>query len=119
MQSQLTEKQHVAKANNDRPRPLSRSFHIVAWLEGVSYLLILFVTMPLKYMMDIPEANKVVGMAHGVLFVAYVALALEQMFSNDYSKRWGFYALIASVIPFGAFVFAARHQKAAQAQTPE
>jgi integral membrane protein len=79
-------------------------FRRVALLEGVSFLLILFVTMPLKYIWDIPEPTYYIGMAHGVLFVGYVVLAF---YAHVYAK-WNFLTLflvlLASLIPFGTFV---------------
>ena len=53
-----------------------QTFKIVSYLEGISYLLILFVTMPLKYIWDMPDANFFIGMAHGILFLLYIALAV-------------------------------------------
>ncbi|WP_281614372.1 DUF3817 domain-containing protein [Flammeovirga sp. SubArs3] len=45
---------------------------LIALLEGISFLLILFVSMPLKYITDIHESNKIIGMGHGVLFILYM-----------------------------------------------
>lgn len=50
--------------------PVSR-FRIVAFWEGISYLLLLFVAMPLKYGLGIDMAVRTVGMAHGLLFLGY------------------------------------------------
>ena len=75
---------------------------IVGFLEGCSYLLLGF-TMILKYKFMLPKPNYVVGMFHGLLFIAYVALVIKVAMS----KKWGFlttfWALIASLIPFGTF----------------
>jgi len=76
---------------------------IVGFIEGLSYLLLLGVAMPLKYLAGQPEMVRVVGMAHGVLFVAYVLLVLYVMFDLSWSLWKGFLALSASVIPFGTF----------------
>ena len=82
--------------------PLNR-FRILALLEGISYLL-LGITMPLKYMLDIKEPNYIVGMVHGVLFMAYVVIAFQCI----YRYKWGFLTAIwvftASLIPFGTFI---------------
>ena len=51
-----------------------RTLRILGNVEGVSYLLLLGVAMPLKYAFGLPLAVKIVGMAHGVLFLAYCAL---------------------------------------------
>ncbi len=78
------------------------SFRMIAFFEGSSYVLLLF-TMILKYRFDIPEPNLVVGMAHGVLFIAYVLILL---FAAR-QKRWGLgkisLAFILSLVPFGTF----------------
>lgn len=75
---------------------------ILAIMEGVSYILF-GITMPLKYMMGIPEPNYVVGMAHGVLFILYCL----QVFQVGIQKKITFGQMIlfwiASLIPFGTF----------------
>lgn len=77
---------------------------IVGFLEGVSYLLLLGVCMPLKYGLDIPEPTKVVGMAHGVLFVYYCLLVIWVAIQNHWPLWNTFWALVASLLPFGPFV---------------
>ncbi|WP_378187953.1 DUF3817 domain-containing protein [Aquimarina sp. W85] len=79
------------------------TFKIVSYLEGISFLLILFVTMPLKYFLDMPEANKTIGMAHGLLFVAYVCLTIMVKNSKDWDYKTLGIVLICSIIPFGTF----------------
>lgn len=83
---------------------LLKRFRQVAVLEGISYLLLLFIAMPLKYMADMPEAVKYIGWAHGVLFVLY-ALLLVQCWQN---YRWSFskaaFIFVASLLPFAPFV---------------
>ncbi|CAN5425701.1 DUF3817 domain-containing protein [soil metagenome] len=76
---------------------------IVAFMEGVSFLLLLFVTMPAKYILGIPEPNQIVGMAHGVLFILYIYVVFKasREFSWKYSQT--FLALLASIVPFGTF----------------
>jgi len=76
---------------------------VLAFLEGVSFLLILFVTMPLKYLMEIPEPNQVIGMAHGVLFIAYVVMVLLAAKIYKWPMATTFWSLAASIIPFGTF----------------
>lgn len=83
-------------------------FRIIAFLEGISFILILAVSMPLKYLYDMPEPNQVIGMAHGLLFVLYCFLALG--LTIEY--KWPFKALlilfVASILPFGTFYFVPR-----------
>jgi len=82
--------------------PLYR-FRILALVEGVSYLLILFVTMPMKYYMGIGILNKIVGWGHGILFVIYIILAFEILIRRRINFWQFLRVLIASIIPFGAF----------------
>ncbi|MFK7922625.1 MAG: DUF3817 domain-containing protein [Bacteroidia bacterium] len=76
---------------------------LIAFAEGVSFLLILFVTMPLKYAFDQPLPNKVIGMIHGVLFVLYIVLVLMVKIERDWSIKTLLLAWAASIIPFGTF----------------
>ncbi|MEP2772229.1 MAG: DUF3817 domain-containing protein [Fulvivirga sp.] len=75
---------------------------LIAILEGISYLL-LGITMPIKYMMDIPEPNFIVGMAHGLLFISYILLCLMAIFKYKWGLKTSMLTLVASLIPFGTF----------------
>lgn len=81
-----------------------RILRYVALFEGLSLLLLLFVAMPLKYIMGKPFLVEVVGMAHGILFVAFILLAgLVHVV-----KKWSFFettwlVMLSSFIPFGTF----------------
>ena len=76
---------------------------LLALLEGISYLVLLGIAMPLKYYYDKPNAVKIVGMAHGILFVLYCInlLIVHVKFKWNMGKTIG--AFIASLIPFGTF----------------
>jgi len=78
-------------------------FRIISYLEGISYLLILFVTMPLKYLFDSPEPNKIIGMAHGVLFLLYIVFAIIIKSEKQWSYKTLGIVLVCSIIPFGTF----------------
>ncbi|SHJ15074.1 integral membrane protein [Hymenobacter daecheongensis DSM 21074] len=75
----------------------------VGFLEGVSFLVLLGIAMPLKYAAGLPEAVRVVGMAHGVLFVLYVLLVVQVSLELGWSWRKALLALVVSVVPFGTF----------------
>jgi integral membrane protein len=77
---------------------------IVGFLEGISYLLLLGLAMPLKYGADIPQLISPIGMAHGVLFVAYILLVLINWYKFKWRFSKAFLAGIASLLPFGTFV---------------
>ena len=78
-------------------------FRRVAFAEGVSYLVLLFIAMPLKYGLDMPLAVKYVGWAHGVLFVAYIAFGGLAALKDKWSIQFSAVAFIASLVPFGTF----------------
>ena len=77
---------------------------VVGLLEGISYLVLLGICMPLKYVFEMPEATSVVGMVHGLLFIAYCALVMIVASEHKWSNMMTFWALLASVLPFGTFV---------------
>jgi len=79
--------------------------------EGISFLVLLGIAMPLKYFAGLPMAVKIVGYIHGFLFVAFVILALEA--KSLYSKSFGWLAaaFLASLLPFGTFIMDARWKK--------
>ena len=75
-------------------------FRIISIIEGLSYLLLVFIAMPLKYMFDYPMAVKVVGMSHGVLFILFFVALVMAM--NKYKWKFlGFQLFVYSLIPFG------------------
>lgn len=76
---------------------------IIAFIEGISFLMILFVTMPLKYMYQMPNPNKIIGLVHGLLFVLYVLATIQAKIEYNWSNKKFFLVLLASVIPFGTF----------------
>jgi len=78
-------------------------FKITSFLEGVSYLLLLFAGMPLKYIGNNDVLVKALGMPHGILFMAYIVLALIISRKLKWSVTTTLFALIAAVIPFGTF----------------
>ena len=76
---------------------------IIGYLEGISYLLFA-VTMPLKYMYGIKEPNYYVGMIHGVLFILYIAAALQNIVALRWNYKISLSVLAASLIPFATFI---------------
>jgi len=90
--------------NSDLNSKLLQFLRIIGLVEGVSFLIILFVTMPLKYIWEMTEPNKIVGMAHGVLFIGYCVLVVLVGFRFKWKLLTIFWALLASIIPFGTFV---------------
>jgi len=78
-------------------------FRIIAFLEGISYILLLFIATPVKYLFDEPQYVKLLGMPHGLLFIIYVILAFMINSEMKWDKSTLFKVLVASVIPFGTF----------------
>jgi len=76
----------------------------LALLEGISYLLLFGLGMPLKYWADIPGPNYVIGLAHGILFVAYLIWVLIVGRKYSWSFLTFFWSGLASLLPFGTFV---------------
>ncbi|MDP5027504.1 MAG: DUF3817 domain-containing protein [Flavobacterium sp.] len=80
-----------------------KSFRTIALLEGLSLLALLFFAMPMKYIAENPIYVKNIGMAHGLLFILYIAFAI--LIKNE--QKWNFKTFLivclASVIPFGTF----------------
>jgi integral membrane protein len=81
-----------------------RRFRLVAFLEGLSFVVLLFLAMPLKYWADLPIAVRIVGMLHGLLFLAFVVSLFEVALKRSWPPaRWGL-AFLSSLVPFGTFV---------------
>lgn len=87
---------------------LLKAFRATALLEGISYIVLLFIAMPLKYLLAMPLMVRYVGWAHGVLFVFYFALLAIVFFK----QRWPLWKVvvsaIASLLPFGTFFLDAK-----------
>ena len=81
---------------------------VIGFWEGVSFLVLLGIAMPLKYVWGEPGAVRVVGMAHGILFMLYVWAAIQAPLEHDWNwKRTGL-VLLASLLPAGPFVVDAK-----------
>ena len=78
-------------------------FRVVSFLEGTSYLLLLFLAVPIKYWMDDPQYVKLLGMPHGLLFVTYLVIAFLIKSELKWNNKTLGVVILASVIPFGTF----------------
>jgi integral membrane protein len=79
------------------------NFRIIGFIEGISYLLLLFIAMPLKYMVGIAVATKIVGMAHGLLFIVFLIILMQAAQKHNFSLKDSAVFFIASLLPFGTF----------------
>jgi len=98
--------------NKDKKK--NNSVDQLRWIgnaEGISFLVLLFIAMPLKYIFDYPMAVKINGWVHGFLFIVYIAAVLR----TAYLIKWNFMrvgiALTASLIPFATFFLDKRLKK--------
>ena len=82
---------------------LFNSFRIVALLEGLSYILLLFIAVPIKHFGGDPTYVKLLGMPHGVLFLGYIILAIMVGQELKWNAKTLGIVLVASIIPFGTF----------------
>ena len=82
-----------------------QTLRVVGLLEGLSFLLLLFIAMPMKYMFDNPVLVKYVGMGHGVLFILFLIVLFAVCEKQKWSITIFLMGLAASILPFGPFVF--------------
>ena len=87
--------------------PLSR-LRLVGLLEGLSFLVLLLIAMPLKYAAGQPLAVRYVGMAHGILFLLYLLAIMPVALDHRWNWKTAALAVLASVLPAGPFVFDAK-----------
>jgi len=78
-------------------------FKIVSFLEGISYILLLFIAVPIKYLQGNPEYVKLLGMPHGLLFVAYIIIAIMLKYELNWNGKTFSIVCLLSILPFGTF----------------
>ena len=78
-----------------------KAFRVISLLEALSFVILLLVAMPIKYILGNPELVRIVGMAHGILFVLYILGAL--LFKNklNWSNQILVVVILCSIIPLG------------------
>ncbi len=93
-------------------------FRKIAIAEGISFLTLLFIAMPLKYLAGLPIAVLIAGSLHGLLFISFIILAFEV--KGDYKKgsAWLGRAFLASILPFGTFIADKQWKKEEAGQLP-
>ena len=80
-----------------------KQFKWISTLEAISFLLLLGIAMPLKYIWKMPEMVSVVGMAHGILFILYILGAYWMKEQLNWSAKTFLSVLVCSILPFGPF----------------
>lgn len=78
-------------------------FRKIAKIEGYSFLILLFIAMPLKYVAGILIATKIVGMIHGALWMGYLYMQYEASNEQKWNIKFNIFTFLMSIIPFGTF----------------
>ena len=80
-----------------------QKFRLINKIEGISFIILIFIAMPMKYSFGYPIATKVVGMMHGLLVFAFIYQIIEAKKEADFNlKETALYSIL-SLIPFGSF----------------
>jgi len=80
-----------------------KKFKLINKIEGISFIILIFIAMPLKYWLNIPVATKIVGMTHGLLVFAFIYQIIEAKKEANFSLKETFIYFALSLIPFGSF----------------
>ena len=83
-------------SNND-----INTFRLISCIEGFSYLILVFIAMPLKYLYESPILMKIIGMAHGILFILFIVFLIQCIKKNSIKKHISLDYFIYSLTPFG------------------
>ena len=78
-------------------------FRIIAFLEGLSYILLLFIASPLKWLYNNDAYVKILGMPHGLLFIIYLIMAVVIRPKFEWTNKTFIIILLAALVPFGTF----------------
>ena len=92
---------------------------VVGMMEGVSFLLLMGVAMPLKYWAGMPAAVKWTGWIHGILFILYGLVVLMALLHGRLSFRKAVLAFVASLVPLGPFLLDRRLVEDERSEFPE
>ena len=78
-------------------------YRLTAFLEGVSYILLLFIAVPIKYLLNEALYVKILGMPHGILFILYIIFSIIAKIKYNWNFRKFLVISIASLVTFGTF----------------
>ena len=82
---------------------MKKAFRLISFLEGISYLLLLFIAVPIKYFQGNELYVKILGMPHGILFIGYILLLILIQKKMKWNLKTTLFISLASIIPFGTF----------------
>jgi integral membrane protein len=80
-----------------------KRFRVISAIEGISFLLLVFIAMPIKYIGENPYPVKVFGMIHGVLFIIFMISLFDAKRKASFDTGFMFQLFVLSLIPFGAY----------------
>jgi integral membrane protein len=95
-----------------------RQLRLLALLEGSSFLVLLFIAMPLKYLAGLPLAVRIVGSVHGLLFLMFMGALYRASRERAWPLRRSLLAFVSSIVPFGTFIFDRSLRREIAAVTP-
>jgi integral membrane protein len=87
--------------------PVGR-FRVIAFIEGISFLVLLFIAMPIKYVPELggdPMPTRIVGGIHGGLYILYAIAGFQAKVARKWPAREALRGFLASVLPFGTFIY--------------
>lgn len=85
-----------------------KTLKIFSILEGSSLILLLFIAVPLKRLMEMPEAVSIIGPIHGGLFILFNLILIWAVIKHGLTIKHAIIGFIASLLPFGSWVFKAK-----------
>ena len=80
-----------------------KAFRLIALLEGLSFLILIFVGVPMKYFQNNDAIVKIFGMPHGILFITYLFLSIVLKQKMSWSLKTFIFIISAAIVPFGTF----------------
>lgn len=95
----------MSEQTNPRTDRALRTLRYVAWAEGISFLLLLLIAVPLKYVWQEPLLVRIIGPLHGVLFLYFLWELLATRVTHNWSWSKVFKAIVLSLLPAGPFFF--------------
>jgi integral membrane protein len=95
-----------------------RALRAIGWAEGLSFLLLLGVAMPLKHLAGKPLAVRILGILHGVLFLAYLAMLAQVHVQARWKPSRTLLFFVGALLPFGPFLLDGRLRQEEQQERP-
>jgi len=81
-----------------------KNFRLLAIIEGISLLVLLLIAMPLKYYAGVSQAVPIIGMIHGLLFLAFMMSSLNVSHKLNWPIHFWLLVFVSSIIPAGTFL---------------